>query len=111
MFFMRAKWVGENTTIPDLGHTMKKSNGGLLAALCALVLSTAHPGAMADAPMPSQPGGISYAFNGATFRGEYAVGGSVNFRLNTATPLAVGVGFSYAGNKNNGARVGVSGEF
>jgi autotransporter adhesin len=67
--------------------------------------------AMADAPMPSQPGGISYAFNGATFRGEYAVGGSLNFRLNTATPMAVGVGFSYAGNKNNGARVGVSGEF
>ncbi|MRV72669.1 beta-galactosidase [Duganella sp. FT92W] len=31
---------------------MKKSNGGLLAALCALALSTAHPGAMADAPMP-----------------------------------------------------------
>ena len=51
------------------------------------------------------------ALNGATFRGEYAVGGSLNFRLNTENPMALGVGFSYAGNKNNSARVGISGEF
>jgi autotransporter adhesin len=67
--------------------------------------------AIANAPMPSNPGGVSYALNGATFRGEYAVGGSLNFRLNTEKPMALGVGFSYAGNKNNSARVGVSGEF
>jgi hypothetical protein len=30
--------------------------------------------------MPSL-GQVSYAVNGATFRGEYAVGGSVSYRL------------------------------
>ena len=63
------------------------------------------------APMPSNPGGISYAANGATFRGEYAVGGSLMYRLNTQTPMALSVGASFAGNKNNGARIGISGEF
>ena len=67
--------------------------------------------AMASAPMPSQPGRIAYAFNGAMFRGEYALGGSLTYRLPTRSPMAVNVGFSYAGNKNNGARVGVAGEF
>lgn len=67
--------------------------------------------AMASAPMPSEPGRIAYAVNGATFRGEYAIGGSLTYRLPTAKPMAVNVGFSYAGNKNNGARVGVAGEF
>ena len=67
--------------------------------------------AIAPAPMPSAPGRISYAVNGATFRGEYAVGGSLQYRLNTSNPMAVNVGFSYAGNKNNGLRVGVAGEF
>ena len=67
--------------------------------------------AMAQAPMPSTPGGISYAVNGATFRGEYAVGGSMMYRLNTENAMAVGIGVSFAGNKNNGARVGIAGEF
>ena len=67
--------------------------------------------AMANAPIPSTPGGVSYAVNGAMFRGEYAVGGSVSYRLNTENPTAISVGFSYAGNKNNGVRVGVAGEF
>lgn len=67
--------------------------------------------AIAPAPMPSGPGKISYAVNGAAFRGEYAVGGSLQYRLNTSSPMAVNVGFSYAGNKNNGLRVGVAGEF
>ena len=67
--------------------------------------------AMANAPIPSNPGGVSYAVNGAAFRGEYAVGGSVSYRLNTENPTALSVGFSYAGNKNNGVRVGVAGEF
>jgi autotransporter adhesin len=67
--------------------------------------------AMAQAPMPSAAGGISYAVNGATFRGEYAVGGSLMYRLNTESPMAISIGASFAGNKNNGARVGIAGEF
>ena len=66
---------------------------------------------MANAPMPSNPGGIGYSFNGAVFRGEYAVGGAINYRLNTTKPTALSVGFSYAGNKNNAVRVGIAGEF
>ena len=67
--------------------------------------------AMGAAPMPSAPGRTSYVFNLATFRGEQAIGGALMHRLNTSDPLAVTVGFSYAGNRNNGARVGVAGEF
>jgi autotransporter adhesin len=67
--------------------------------------------AMANAPMPSAPGRVSYAFNGAVFRGEYAVGGSLMYRIPGNTPVAISAGFSYAGNKNNAARVGVAGEF
>ncbi|HTG78834.1 MAG TPA: hypothetical protein VL553_04455, partial [Sphingomicrobium sp.] len=67
--------------------------------------------AIANAPMPSSPGGVSYAVNGATFRGEYAVGGSVSYRLNTRTPTVINVGVSYAGNKNNAVRLGIAGEF
>ena len=67
--------------------------------------------AMAAAPMPSGPGRISYAVNGATFRGEYAVGASLNYRLNAEAPMAISVGASFAGNKNNGARIGIAGEF
>jgi hypothetical protein len=33
------------------------------------------------------------------------------YRLPGSTPVAVSAGFSYAGNKNNAARVGVAGEF
>jgi hypothetical protein len=61
--------------------------------------------------MPSRPGGISYAVNGATFRGEYAVGGSMMYRLPTSNPMAISAGLSFAGHKNNGVRVGVAGEF
>ena len=67
--------------------------------------------AIAGAPMPSAPGRVAYAINGAAFRGEVAVGGSMTYRLNTTAPMALGVGFSYAGNRNNAARVGLSGEF
>lgn len=67
--------------------------------------------AMAPASMPSAPGRVAYAVNGATFRGEYAVGGSLTYRLNTRAPTAINLGFAYAGNKNNGARVGIAGEF
>jgi autotransporter adhesin len=67
--------------------------------------------AIAPASMPSAPGKLAYSVNGARFRGENAVGGSFSYRLNSSTPIAVGVGFSYAGNKNNGLRIGLSGEF
>ena len=66
---------------------------------------------MAPAPMPSEPGKAAYAVNGAAFRGEYAIGGSMTYRLPTRAPTALNVGFSYAGNKNNGVRVGIAGEF
>lgn len=67
--------------------------------------------AIANAPMPSAPGKISYALNGATFRGERAVGGSVMYRVPGPKAFAIGGAFSYAGRKNNAARIGVSGEF
>ena len=67
--------------------------------------------AMGSAPIPSRPGGVSYNVNAARFRGENAIGGSMMYRLNTGSTVAVGAGFSYAGNKNNGVRLGVAGEF
>jgi hypothetical protein len=67
--------------------------------------------AFAQAPIPSEAGRLTYALTGARFRGENAVSASVNYRLPTSRPAAIGVGFSYAGNKNTGVRIGVSGEF
>ncbi len=67
--------------------------------------------AMGHAPFPSEPGRTSYVLNGATFRGEQAVGGSLMHRLKSDVPIAIGVGFSFAGNKNNAFRAGVAGEF
>lgn len=67
--------------------------------------------AMADAPMPSRPGGISYQVKTAIFRGEHAFSGALSYRLNTASPMAVSAGVSFAGSKNNAASVAVSGEF
>lgn len=67
--------------------------------------------AMADAPMPSRPGGVSYQVKAGTFRGEHAVSGALTYRLNTGSMMAVSAGVSYAGNKNNGVTVALSGEF
>ena len=67
--------------------------------------------AMGQASFPSAPGKTSYVLNGATFRGEHAVGGSLMHRFDTDTPIALGVGFSIAGKKNNAFRAGVAGEF
>ena len=61
--------------------------------------------------IPSEPGRFSYAINGSAYRGAYAAGGSMMYRLNTSKPMAVGFGFSKAGGKNNAVRVGVAGEF
>ena len=93
--------AGSIDTLFDLRRTDRQDmKQGVAAAM-----------AMAQAPMPSAPGKVAYAVNGATFRGEYAVGGSLQYRLNTAAPMAVNLGLSFAGNKNNGVRVGVAGEF
>lgn len=67
--------------------------------------------AMANAPMPSAPGRTSWAFNGATFHGEVAVGGSFAHRFNTGDPLAATIGFAYAKGGNNTVKAGMSGEF
>lgn len=67
--------------------------------------------AMPDAPMPTEPGRVGYAVQGGTFRGQYAAGVSLNYRLPTANPMAINVGASFAGDKNNGAKVGISGQF
>jgi autotransporter adhesin len=101
---MNSSWSALQTDIGTLYDLRKQDRRDMRQGVASAV-------AIANAPMPSQPGRTSYAVNGATFRGEYAVGGSVNYRLNTSSPMAVGFGFSYAGNKNNSARIGVSGEF
>jgi trimeric autotransporter adhesin len=67
--------------------------------------------ALTTAPMPSNVGGVSYALNAATYRGEQAIGLSFAYRANTENPFAVTGGISYAGGDSIGARVGVAGEF
>ncbi len=67
--------------------------------------------ALTAAPMPSAPGRTSYTLNGATFRGQYAIGGSIMHRFDGDRPFALTAGFSFGGNNNNAARVGLAGEF
>jgi hypothetical protein len=67
--------------------------------------------AMGDAPMPSAAGRTSYVFNISTYRGQQALGGSILHRVGGDTPIAIGVGFSVAGHKNNAFRAGIAGEF
>ena len=67
--------------------------------------------AMTPVQIPSTPGRFSYALNGAAYRGQYATGGSMMYRLNTRNPMAVGAGFTRAGGKNSAVRVGIAGEF
>ncbi|TSC61159.1 MAG: valyl-tRNA synthetase, partial [Parcubacteria group bacterium Athens0416_74] len=66
------------------------------------VTGTLH---MGHAAMPSAPGRTSYVINGSTFRGEFAVGGSILHRFRGDTPVALGIGFSFAGNRNNAFKV------
>jgi hypothetical protein len=49
--------------------------------------------------------------NGATYRGEQAVGGGIAHRLNLEDPVALTAGFSYSGGKNTAFKFGVAGEF
>ena len=67
--------------------------------------------ALAHAPMPSQPGSVTYAANLAGDRTQSAVGASVAWRLRTATPMAITGGLSYGGVRSAVVRVGVAGEF
>lgn len=67
--------------------------------------------AMANPSFPSAPGRTSYVLNAATFRGQQAVSAGLMHRLNTAEPMAISAGISYAGHGNNGARIGLAGEF
>jgi autotransporter adhesin len=67
--------------------------------------------AIGTAPIPSEPGRTSYVLNGATYRGEQAIGGGVAHRLNLDDPVAVTAGFSYGGGHHTAVKVGVAGEF
>jgi autotransporter adhesin len=67
--------------------------------------------AMTPVQIPSEPGRFTYAFNGSAYRGQYASGGSMMYRLNTTKPMAVGVGFSQGSGKNRAVRIGIAGEF
>lgn len=68
--------------------------------------------AMATAPLPSAPGKTTWATNVGTYRGEWAGGIALAHRLPTCcVPIAVTVGYAYAGDNNHGVRAGLAGEF
>lgn len=92
---------GQVTTLFDLRELDRRDfKKGIAAAV-----------AMGSAPFPSAAGRTSYVLNGAVFRGEPAVGGSLMHRFDSDAPVALSVGFSFAGKKNNAFRAGVAGEF
>lgn len=103
------------TTVDALGSRLdafEASNASVLRAdRIAARKGIAAAVAIGNASMPSAAGRTSYDFNLATFRGQQAVGGSLKHRLSTDDPIAVSVGFSIAGRRDNTARIGVSGEF
>lgn len=121
--------LGRNTTlIPAVAalQTASTMQAGQISALSGQVSSlfdlrnqdrrdfkqgVAAAVAMAQAPFPSAPGKVSYVINGAVFRGQGAVGGSMMYRFKSETAVALGLGFSYAGNGNNAFRGGIAGEF
>ncbi len=121
--------LGRNTTLLSTVASLQSASASQLAQLTSLDGSVttlfdlrsrdrddfkrgiAAATAMGQASFPSAPGKTSYVLNGAMFRGEAAVGGSLMHRFDTDTPIAVGVGFSFAGKKNNAFRAGVAGEF
>ncbi len=80
--------------------TRKEARQGVAAAI-----------AMTTAPMPSAPGRMSWAMNLATFKGEYAFGGSLAYRFDAPIPIALTAGYAYGGGKSHAARVGLQGEF
>ena len=54
---------------------------------------------------------MGWALNGAAFRGEFAFGGSLAYRLNTQVAMALTGGYSYGGDNSHGVRVGLAGKF
>ena len=121
--------LGRNTTLLTSVAALQSASSSQLAQLTALDGSVttlfdlrsqdrddfkrgiAAATAMGQASFPSAPGMTSYVLNGAVFRGQAAVGGSLMHRFDTDTPIAVGIGVSVAGKKNNAFRAGVAGEF
>ncbi|WP_276199760.1 hypothetical protein [Chelatococcus sp. XZ-Ab1] len=81
-------------------ETRREARQGVAAAI-----------AMTTAPMPSAPGRASWAMNLATFKGEYAFGGSLAYRFDAPVPIALTAGYAYGGGKSHAARVGLQGEF
>jgi autotransporter adhesin len=84
----------------DVDDLRAESRHGIAAAM-----------AMASVPMPSAPGKVAWGVNAATFRGAYAGSFSTAYRLNTAVPFVASASVGYAGDRNLGVRVGLSGEF
>ena len=70
-----------------------------VAALCwglTASPSKARANLFAGLPQPAAPAGAS---------------DTIMHRVGTDMPFAISAGFSYAGNRNNAARVGIAGEF
>lgn len=94
----------QGADIAELDRKMERDRVSARQGIAAAV-------AIGNAPMPSEPGRLSYDINVATFRGEQAAGGSSKYRLNLPDPTAISFGFSSSGRGNQAARVGLSGEF
>ncbi|QKV19740.1 hypothetical protein [Oricola thermophila] len=67
--------------------------------------------AMANAPMPSEPGRTSWAANISVYEGEVASGFAVAHRLDTALPLGISGAIAVTADGVPGARAGMFGEF
>ena len=91
-------------TLAQLDHQMRVDRREMRQGIAIAV-------AIGTAPIPSEPGRTSYVLNGATYRGEQAVGGGIAHRLNVEDPVALTAGFAYGGGRNTAVRVGVAGEF
>ena len=114
--------LGRNTTLVPAIDALQAAQANLASSVDTLFdlrsldrrdmrSGVAAAFAMANPSMPSAPGRTSYVVNAATFRGRQAVSAGLMHRLNTGAPMAVSAGFSYAGHGNNGARIGLAGEF
>jgi autotransporter adhesin len=108
---LNAALAGTTTNVAGLQSQVDDLFAGRLGDRRDAQRGIAAAVAMSAAPMPSEPGRISYTLNGAIYRGEQAIGGSMMYRLNTSKPMAFGAGISHAGGGSTAVRVGVAGEF